>query len=578
MRIFKIIAQSKIPVEFDGIPLSGELINMLRSLDTTYSLTEEEIKWVLKSFNFLVTLNTQPRWSIVEGQFNQLFNWARETGVFLPLTDSQDDMLKVRAYFVQKRIEEVFSQKPWAVSLLKEQSEQTINKIMELEQVLDNGLTQKELVWILSSKAFEDNDCDLIIRMYRSIGEELTYQPLQLARSKAIEMNVEHGKIELSRMLSNTGLKTVDLSGGWKAIWVDPNKESLIDENASELELDDLAYETDIERAITGVKLDHSDRVISIRDPNNVPRASIEIYPNSSETYFDLDVYEIVGTPEGKNKIKELREILKQDGSDMISIDDPIEVSDINEFVQTVNNAEIVMPSISLTIGGSWQAGINSKDGYKQALDWIYDCAWGGANYYEHIAKRGFDALAEYAKQRGELHQLTEARSEFDDEAFDMWTEYESSSETFKWTEHQSPESSDEEFNEDGVFNQEAFDVAKAKYEEELEKLQDNFEPYRFSNYVYKTLESLQAYYDAETTKEEKIKQKKEQIVLEKERKKQQEERRRLEEQKHQEFEKQVEDYGKKFQVNLDNSFLEDNIPEDDDLLTDFNINWDKPD
>lgn len=596
--------QSKIPDQFRGQPLPELIRNLIVSIDSKHSLSYGEVEWLLESLEDDLRFTDRPEsipvnWDMVKSMVDTVVSWARETGKSLLRMTMGDAVVLAKSHFLGKTFQNVFSQRQWALQSLANASDVVKDGFVKLDRLIDGGLSSDEFGWIvrkgatgsqISSESLRGQIAK-IVSWSRATGTNIhTMNDFGTALTLATEWADYDRKSKLSKRLSKRGVKTVALSGKWKAVWISPDTVAkpeqqpegsyVVTESGGPTE----TYEYQIEQQITRVSTHNSEKLISIRDPNGVPQATLAI---GEETTSGFEVYDLEGTTEGKAKVKELSAILKRRGERIQWSGEANEVSSIRELEEAVHDPNGFVPSLSIprigVVGGD-------KNSYKEALDWIYGEGESGSYYLFDHANRGAIALAEYADTRQELHLLEMAREEFEEWAQESWSETESNLVADGViTAH--PDEDDEEFNPDGVFDAVAYQNAEDEYYASTGEYERNHEPTRLSGSLYDLIQSRRntpenrAFYeaiDAQAAVEQEAanqkRQKEEQERLERERVKAENDRIKAEEEariRHEEEMSNALDAAREKMMNPD-AFMDLDLPEDDDDVFAFDIGWRK--
>lgn len=337
---------------------------------------------------------------------------------------------------------------------------------------------------------------------------------------------------------------------GWKMIKLPPPADQS-SKNTPEENMDDVAIERELMQAdggeyrriydanfsyieenklpVGGVQLD----IYSLRDPENFPRATIEIYSDKNPEEKWLHVQEVF-TKEDDSKteknlttyspyVKEFFNYLKKQGYQFGTVD-----GGSSEDVKAERLSEISTEDQFGLPYEIWGVG-GSSDNYFDSLQEAYSAGGDGGSYwYASRAKSVADDLITYAEERNELN-LLEAALEgyetktgydatnkkpktkfqgFNDLAWNWWEE---ATMDMGW-EHPYPgdEPQEEDFMIEPDLNQpaipglsapipvldkQAYEQALKEYqkaleahEEEKNDAEKNFDPYIFQNYVYEEL------------------------------------------------------------------------------------------
>ena len=544
MRI--ILAQDKIPDQYKGKPVPDPIRKVISAIDAKYSLSYGEVEWILESLDDVFGFTTghdigSIRWERTEAQLDMLIQWSRETGKSILRTTLDVAGAAAKAHFINKDVVRVFlDKKPYVIAYLKTKSDDVKKGFIAMESEVEGGLTQDEYEWLWHKISRPDmfthdhlrKEFAKVVAWSRATGTKLpTINDYGTAKTLATEWADYQRKVDLSKRLSKRGLRSVALSGKWRAVWIDPEAIAKPDPKVigSQGESEDREYE--VEQEITGLSMRNTDRMISIRDPQGVPQAAIEI---GEEREGAIDVHDVSGTTQGEAKVKELAAKLARTGTKLWWAGDSYEVESVRDLEEHVRDPYGFVPSLSVKGNqdghvGMYTVGFDS-DSYRVALDWAYNEAFGGSQYYSSQANRSIDALADYAEQRGELHLLEEARQEFEEWARDQWSEAE-----FEIARNNSdipsrPNEDDAEFNINGRFDAPNYTRAEEAYYAAMEPYERDFEPNRFSQHAYEQIGELRnknaAYYDV--VEQKRARQLEEQRIMRQ--KAQEAERKRMEE------------------------------------------------
>jgi len=270
--------------------------------------------------------------------------------------------------------------------------------------------------------------------------------------------------------------------------------------------------------------------IYSLRDPSNVPQATIEITYNKDNPY-NIYLREVFSSKDldadnqhpQKEKIKEFFNFLKSKGYRFGGIDQENYSSDIN--LQKLDEEEwedqFGIPYNISGVGGS-------NEQYFENLQDAYGAGGEGSYWYQSSSFRAVDNLILYAEERGELNLLESAlegypikkinnktgkymnvTEGFNDLALQWWIETDDN------MNYENPYPGDEPSKDDfttppdpkqppipglpkpePIFDQEAYEESLKEYNEKLKayeeerlKMEEYFEPYIFQNYVYEELQ-----------------------------------------------------------------------------------------
>lgn len=284
---------------------------------------------------------------------------------------------------------------------------------------------------------------------------------------------------------------------------------------------------------------DTSALLYSLRDPENMPRATIELRYNDKRPNL-LYVHEIFANEEltqnpdswqishlhpKRNYIKDFFNYLKSQGYRFSAIESDSDDIKAHQLEDRDQEDQFGIPLELWGVGGS--AG-----NYYDSLQEAYNA--GGNRYWsKHKAENVVDSLISYAEARGELGELEKAFEGHSVEERDkdgkMGKKWESIQEWANeaWLEQESnihyqhPYPGDEPDPEDftmqpqiteeqselkgmpqptKVLNQQAYEEAKKQYDEEMaaheaerESYENEFEPTQFQNYVYDAIQKAKA-------------------------------------------------------------------------------------
>lgn len=492
----KVMSQSKIPEQFRNQPLPEKARACITAVDAKYNLSAGEIEWILESLEDdygMLSQAESANWNRTVTHLEGVFDFARKTSKSVLRTTLANLMSEAQNYHANEGFKQTFANCPQGMRYLWNANASVKEGFIHLNSMIDGGLNDKELMWIgkkgasgsqMTSESFRNN-LERIIKWSRATDTDLnTMNDYGTANTLAEEWADYQRKTDLSKRLSKRGIKTVGLSGGWKAVWVDPNAQAKPGIAAGGGRRDN--YEYEVEQEITGYRSSNSDKLISIRDKNGVPQANIEIADESSGK---IDVGGFDGTVEGKNKIKEFVKKMAQSGVRLWWNGDSEEMSNIKEFAENAYDPYGFVPALSISrIGGIG----HDVDSYKEAMQMAYDEGWGGSSFYASTAKKLFDALAHYAEERVELHLLEKAREKFAEWANEQWWEAESQLQTDNVIPDR-PNEDDEKYISRGGFNAQLYAEDDAAYQRAVEPYEKDFEPNAFDQYAY---EQVKARYD----------------------------------------------------------------------------------
>ena len=274
--------------------------------------------------------------------------------------------------------------------------------------------------------------------------------------------------------------------------------------------------------------------IYSLRDPKNMPHATLEMKFYEEENKKNITIRQIQGKgndepiPEYQAMIKQWFDSLKKNGYNFDPMGDDyveaITVTDLEEYDQ--DNA-YGMPISFSGIGGDVET-------YYDNLLGCYYAGNAGSHWYDGTAKKCFDDLLSYAVKHDELNDLESALDgfetsiyhakdqksikiykSFNDQVMEWWMDTEDyiQYENEKPYEEDypakedfmiQPDTSEEqpEFNNmpepQQIFNEKAYNKAlqeyiekEKAYEKETEEHQENFDPYIFQNYVYQEIKNV---------------------------------------------------------------------------------------
>ena len=489
----KVLSQSKIPEQFRGRPLPEKARACIATVDSKHNLSAGEIEWLLESLEddySMIRQADSANWDRTAVQLGKIFDFVRKNSKSVLRTTLSNLTSESQNYFANEGFKQTFENCPQGMRYLWNSTAAVKDGFIHLNSMIDGGLNDKELMWIgkkgangsqMTSESFRNN-LARIVKWSRATDTDLnTMNDYGTANTLAEEWADYQRKTDLSKRLSKRGLKAVGLSGGWKAVWIDPNAQAKPGIAAGGGRRDN--YEYEVEQEITGYSSSNSDKLISIRDKNGVPQASIEIADESAEK---IDVGGFDGTVEGKNKIKEFVKKMAQSGVRLWWNGDSEEMSNIKEFAENAYDPYGFVPALSISgIGGIG----HDVDSYKEAMQLAYDAGWGGSSLYTSTAKKLFDALAHYAEERVELHILEKARQQFAEWANEQWWEAESQLQTDNVIPDR-PDEDDEKYNSSGVFNAQLYSADDAAYQSAVEPYEKDFEPNAFDQYAYEQVQT----------------------------------------------------------------------------------------
>lgn len=503
MRIF---AQSKVPSEFKGHPIPQNLVNILTNLDATYSLSFGEVEWLLEFCDEIMGFTTGHdtsvwQWEKLKTKFDNIFRWARETGngVF---GHSVAETIKIsQKYYADRTINATFANKPWVLSWLNDKTDEVKISIMNLERE-SGGLSEDEFNWIVSKvravslvQDYYQQSILKILKWSRETNTALsTINDLGTAQAFESEWAQYSSKLQASKRLSKRGVRSLALSGKWRAIWIDPSsraKPEMPDDDRTQ-------YEWEVVHDITGLDVSNTDKVIAICDPQGVPRAAIGLGDTVGHG-MGTEVHSV--TEYAKVKVKELVSKLNRRGEKLWWAGEPTQVEDIRDL-ETRNFDEYgFIPLLAVKWDHTLTVVGYTPESYRVALDWTFQDACRGSDYFSSLGNRGIAVWSDYAEQRGELHFLEEARQSFEEWANDQWDDaaYEIARSNDL---PDRPDEDDEQFNVGGRFNQAVYNRALEEYYAALEPYETRFEPNQFAQTAYERIqerrnkEGNRAYYD----------------------------------------------------------------------------------
>jgi len=249
--------------------------------------------------------------------------------------------------------------------------------------------------------------------------------------------------------------------------------------------------------------------IFSLRDPNNNPHVTLEMnfYPTSSRNNeMRIEIQQIKGKnnkepiPEYKTMIKEWFDHLKTKNYKFDAMEGyDVDIEDLSENLALEDDY-----GININV---WGIG-GHPDTYLKNIQEIERKGWHYNSYNLNTSINLFDALLEYAYKRDELKSLERATTIYTEYINDQLWDYETS------INYENPEP-DEPLIEDYILPsdiqqyklnlnvdtkpkidnkayQEALEDYKIKqkaYEQEREWVEDSFEPLKFSNYMFKTIQ-----------------------------------------------------------------------------------------
>jgi hypothetical protein len=502
MRIVS-LAQStgKIPETFHGDPMPEGAKKFLSNLDAKYNLSPEEIESLLESLEFQYKLISvgplNGDWSKTEKVVSDIFHYIRETNQNFKGWTLGDLGIKANRFVLEKKVNQKFANRPWTLDFLSKK-EPNNNQLFQkgalaLDSEVEGGFTDDEFHWLISrgkiSASSLDNDgmrenFANIIKWARATQTNLSnVNDLTSANVMSFEWANYQKNVEIAKRLSKKKLRSVPLSGKWKAIWIDPEAHHLKPGITNSTLSEDFESDNELEMEITGIEMDtDSSELISIRDPNGVPQATIEIMDQSATKTI---VRSIAGTTAGKAKIKEFSEKMKKLGETYWWDPEESMESSVERMYEVIPGDFGFVPTLRLKNVGT----IDDKSSYEATLHEIYRDAWGGSYYYSSRANKHTQLLADYAEERGELHLLEDARQVFEEESWDQWFEYSIQLEN-DGSIPRLPDSDDEKYNVNGVFNKELFEADEKERQKLLEPYEEDFEPNAFSNEIYKNVQA----------------------------------------------------------------------------------------
>lgn len=500
MRIIQ--AQDKIPSQFKGKPVPEPIRKVISVTDSKHSLSYGEVEWILESLDDVLGFTTGHdigpiKWDRTEAQLDMLMRWSRETGKSLLRTTLDVADSTAKAHFVNKDVVRVFEQKPYVIAYLKNKSDDVKKGFVAMESEVEGGLTTKEYDWLcrkitnseLFARDYMRKEYIKVIQWSRATGTELaTINDYGTAKTLSQEWADYQRKVDLSKRLSKLGLRSVALSGKWRAIWVNPQAIAKPDPKVIDSQGDSDDKEFQVVAEITGLSMRNTDNVISICDPQGVPQAAIEV---GEESEGRIEVHDVTGTTQGDAKIKELSAKLAQTGTKLWWAGESYEVGSIKDLEENVQDVHGFVPSLLISQRRSGRTTVGGDpDSYKEALDWTFSEAWGRSQYYSSQARDGIDAWTEYAEQRGELHLLEEARQEFEEWANDEWFNAEPEITRGNPDIPSRPDEDDEKFNVNGRFDRAAYERAEQEHYDAVAPYERNFEPNQFAQDAYEHIQA----------------------------------------------------------------------------------------
>ena len=495
MRIFS--QSNNIPESFKGVDVPAPIKNIMNDLNQKFSLSMDEIDFLLDALDDLTKWKTQRNLMINDSRFSSqlatILSWARETGNSILGKNLPVVYMLAHSYEVNAKVNKAFSQKPSIIKQIKLLDNSRQMGYIQLDEMLENGLSEDEFLYVFKKSnpdritaSIYRNRCANVIKWARATSTNLNNIP---SMDKAAELQQEWAdyqrRLALSKRLSKRGLKTVNLSGKWKAVWIDPTaiaKPLPEPENLTVIRQDGGPQRTEeiyLEQDITGISLNYSNNIISVRDENGVPMASIVV---GDETNDKIEIYDIDGKQQGIVKVKELLQKLEKAGKKLLWIGDPVEIAGVRDLIDfvKVNNMGII-PSISVD-----HSLVDNANSYKAALDMIFSDSFNRDFFLKTTAQLGINALSDYAEQRNELYELESGREMFSSDAMDNFIE----NLGFLDDIPRSPDESDEEFNQNGIFDEEAFKASQRAYDQAVEAAEAEWAPYQFDTYVYHAVQS----------------------------------------------------------------------------------------
>lgn len=493
----KIFAQSKVPSEFKGHQIPPKLVEILTNLDATYSLSFGEVEWLLEFCDEIMGFTTGYdtsvwKWDNLKSKFDNIFRWSRETAKGV-LGRSVVETIKIsQKYFTDRTINATFANKPWVLSWLNDKTDEIKVTIMNLERE-SGGLSEDEFNWIVSKvraasliQDYYQQSILKILKWSRETNNSLhSINDLGTAQVRASEWEQYASKLKASKRLSKRGVRSMALSGGWRAIWVNPSARAKTEEQDD----DRTQYEWEVVHDITGLDVSNTDKVISICDPQGVPRAAIAIGDEVGHG-MGIEVFSVTteSIPDANAKVKELVSKLKQRGEQLWWAGEPTKVEDIKDLENSIHDEYGFIPLLEVWDRTSTMIGDNPES-YLVALNWTFNDACRGADYYASLGRRGIDGWTDYAEQRGELHFLEEARQSFEEWAHDQWIDAEY--DIVREANLPSPPSEDDErFTIRGRFDAAAYNQAETEYYAAIEPYETEFAPNKFSHTAYENIQA----------------------------------------------------------------------------------------
>lgn len=514
---------ASIPDEVNGLVVPERFKQILQELSTKHNLTPGEVEWTLQSMAqeslFSAISETSADWASVKAQLDTVYQWSRAKRKSLLGINIHSALSEAKIFETDTKLMQSFGGQDWAARMTEGKVLDVKIALADINDMIPGGMTNEEARWVLQKGL--TNSVNIgnstkrqladIVKWSRATGVNLaTMNDPGTAETLSGEWVDYQRKADLAKLLSKRNLKTVGLSGKWKAVWIDPEAMAKRDPTVMDVQGggDGRDHDYEVEQRITGIRMSSSNRVISIRDPNGVPQASLEIGEESNAS--KLEVLDVAATTVAKPYIKELVKKLKTMGTRVWRGGDSTDISMIDEMEVAAYDEYGMVPTVHMSRVGH----IEDADSYKEMLDIAYVDANIGADYYPKRAAQFIAALADYAEQRQELYEFEDARQKFSEQAMEWWNDQE-----FELISNNTlpprPDEDADEFNPGGVFDRARYEAAEAAWYRLSEPYEKEFEPNQFNAVAYQAMWSRRkkpenrAFYDAIDKKRKRAQMKK---------------------------------------------------------------------
>jgi len=523
MRIISIAtAQDKIPTQFRGTPIPQEVIDIIGRIDQQYHLSYGEVEWIVESleeeYQFFTSFKPS-ECAAVEMELGMVFDWSRIKQKSVIRATLQTAISVGKTYFLNEKIvQRFYENRKWAIAFLSNRDENYKQQFLSFDEKIPGGVTQSECEWIDKTFRGDIGNGNIeavknVIVWARATKVDLNTISYSLANKTAKEWRDYQRKLDLSKRISKKGLRSIALQNKWRAVWVDPKSvaKPKTDSDSKYVVVDRRDgiqdkredYDYEVEQDIAGINL-NGDKIISIRDPDGVPQAILEI---GDETSTRIDVLFVEATEIAKQKVKEFVQKMKSKGVKLWQDGDAVDIESLLDLTEDgIDNYGLVttvhLPNIGNLDGdsGSYHdamVAILSSESSERSIRYF---------------KKMIDNLVYYADQRDELHILGKAGEMLGDTIMVRWDEYQSYNDE---NIPSYPEEGDEEFqNEDGTVNEAVFSAASTAYYAEMAGIEEEFGLFKLSNYVDQTVKTAKQNSSNKALYEELDRKEQEQIDL----------------------------------------------------------------